>query len=204
MSPRFRIGWLRRLLSAKLLLSIAASALTIWAFVPYIRDIRNGTYTPHFFSWIIWAITTTIVAIAQFSAKGGLGAWPILLSGLITAYVAYLAFTKKSTLRITRTDWVFFWGALLSIPVWYLTADPLWSVIILTTIDLFGFWPTLRKSWTHPQEESSGFYVLMGIRNLLACIALESYSWTTLLFPALIALGCGLVIGILYYRKKPR
>ncbi|MES9971296.1 MAG: hypothetical protein ABW092_14785 [Candidatus Thiodiazotropha sp.] len=47
---------------------------------------------PHVFSWVIWGSTTFIVFLAQLEAGGGVGAWPIGISGLITLFIALLAF----------------------------------------------------------------------------------------------------------------
>lgn len=65
-------------------LSAVAIVLTFAAFVPYIRTIISGTTKPHVFSWVIWGATTFVVFLAQLEGKGGVGAWPIGVSGSIT------------------------------------------------------------------------------------------------------------------------
>ena len=84
----------------KELLSILAIALTFIAYLPYIRSIRQGKTKAHVFSWVIWGFTTIIVFLAQLADKGGAGAWPIGVSGIITIYVAFLAYTKNSTILL--------------------------------------------------------------------------------------------------------
>ena len=76
----------------KELLSAIAIVLTFLAFLPYIRSIFQGKTKPHVFSWVIWGSTTFIVFLAQLADKGGAGAWPIGVSGIITIYVALLAY----------------------------------------------------------------------------------------------------------------
>lgn len=186
----------------KELLSAIAIILTLVAFFPYIRSILQGKTKPHVFSWIIWGVTTFIVFLAQLADKGGAGAWPIGLSGLITMYVAWLAYRNKSDLTITRTDWIFFILALGSLPIWYVTSNPLWSVIILTSVDLMGFVPTFKKAYSHPFEEQLGLFVIMAVRNLVCIAALENYSMTTLLFPAAIAIACAIFIAMVLSRRK--
>ena len=75
-------------------LSAIAIILTLVAFIPYIRSIQSGKTKPHVFSWIIWASVTFIVFLAQLSDSAGAGAWPIGISGVITLYVAVLAYRK--------------------------------------------------------------------------------------------------------------
>lgn len=183
-------------------LSAIAIALTFIAFYPYIHSILKGKTKPHVFSWVIWGSTTFVVFLAQLADKGGAGAWPIGVSGVITIYVAVLAYIKKSDITITRTDWLFFITAMTSLPLWYLTSDPLSAVVILTAVDLFGFVPTFRKAYASPFEEKLTFFVLVAVRNLIAILALAHYSLTTLLFPAVTAVACLVFIVMVMYRRR--
>ena len=173
-------------------LSAVAIAITFIAFFPYIRSIMQGQIKPHVFSWVIWGSTTFVVFLAQLEDNGGAGAWPIGVSGIITLFIALLAYIKRSDITITRTDWVFFILAISSLPFWYFTSDPLWAVVTLTTVDVFGFAPTVRKAYLAPYSESLLFFSLFTVRNLIVIIALENYSVTTVLFPAVIAAACSL------------
>jgi hypothetical protein len=186
----------------KELLSAAAIVLTFAIFVPYIRSIRRGLTKPHVFSWVIWALGTFVVFLAQLAGSGGLGAWPVGVSGVITAYVAVLAYSKHSDTSITRSDWVFLIIALAALPCWYLTSDPLWAVVILTGVDLAGFGPTFRSAYSRPDHERIGFYALAAVRNLLAVLALEHYSLTTVLFPAAVGVACVAFVAMVAWRRK--
>lgn len=185
----------------KEILSTVAIALTFIAFYPYIRSIIQGSVKPHVFSWVIWGATTFIVFLAQLEDSAGTGAWPIGVSGCISIFIALLAYIKQADIAITRTDWVFFVSAMSSLPFWYFTSDPLWAVVILTTIDVLGFGPTARKSYHYPYSESLLFYALFMARNLIVIMALENYSVITVLFPAVIAAACMLLIIMMTYRR---
>jgi hypothetical protein len=182
-------------------LSAAAIVLTFAIFVPYIRSIRRGETKPHVFSWVIWALGTFVVSLAQLAGSGGVGAWPIGVSGLITAYIAVLAYHNQSDTAITRADWVFFTVAVAALPCWFLTSDPLWAVVILTGVDLAGFGPTFRSAYSRPHDERPGFYALAALRNLLAVLALEHYSLTTVLFPAAVGVACLAFVAMVAYRR---
>jgi hypothetical protein len=189
-------------MSYKELLSAVAIVITFVAYLPYIRLILKGTVRPHVFSWVIWGTTTFVVFLAQLEDDGGAGAWPIGVSGVITIVIALLAYIKRADVRITKTDWLFFGSAMTSLPLWYFTSDPLWAVVILTTVDLFGFGPTLRKVYAQPHSESLLFYFLFALRNAIAIAALENYSTTTLLFPVLTAIACLLLVVMAGYRRR--
>ena len=193
----------------KELLAAAAIVLTFAMFVPYIRSIHQGRTKPHAFSWIIWSLGTLIVFFAQSAARGGFGAWPIGVSGLITAYIAVLAYRRHSDRSITKTDWVFLTIALAALPCWFLTSNPLAAVLLLTAVDLAGFGPTFRAAYASPHDERLGFYSLGVARNGLAIAALQEYSVTTVLFPAAVGVACAafvtmVAIGGLDLRARER
>jgi len=182
-------------------ISALALALTLYAFYPYLRDIARGSVKPHVFSWVIWGITTFAVFLAQLAAGGGLGAWVVGVSGCLSMSVAVLAYVKRGDVAITRVDWAFFLAALAALPLWYVTADPLWAVIVLTTVDLLGFGPTVRKAWHQPAQESLGFFGLFLLRNVLVIVALDSRTATTVLFPGAIAAACAGVMLMIVARR---
>jgi hypothetical protein len=186
----------------KEILSAVAIGLTFASFFPYIRSVLRGRTKPHVFSWMIWGSTTLVVFAAQLADGGGAGAWPIGFSGVITLFVAALAYVKRSDISITRTDRLFLLAAATSLPCWYLTADPLWAVVILTVVDIMGFGPTFRKAFHHPFDEQLTFFVLMAIRNGVAAVALENYSLTTLMFPTVMAFACAVFIAMVFTRRR--
>jgi hypothetical protein len=157
------------------ILSVFAIAFTLIAFAPYIRSIIKDKIKPHVFSWFIWDSTT---------------------------FVVFLAYVKRADISITKTDWLFLISAISSLPLWYFTSDPLWAVIILTVVDVLGFGPTVRKAYFMPHSESLLFFALFTARNLIVILALENYSVTTVLFPAVIAAVCTLLLVMIFYRRR--
>lgn len=189
-------------MTLKAILSLVAIGLTFLAFIPYISSIMKGTTKPHVFSWIIWGATTFVVFLAQLDDNGGVGAWPIGVSGIITIVIACLAYTKRGDVSITTSDWIFFMMAMSALLLWHLLKDPLWAVVVLTVVDSIGFIPTVRKVYHAPYSEPLSFIILFFLRNILVILALEHYSVTTVLFPAVIAIDCVLLITLIMIRRQ--
>jgi hypothetical protein len=186
----------------KEILSGLTTLLTLIAFFPYVRAILKKETQPHLFSWIIWGLTTCLVFVAQLTGGGGIGAWPTGISGLISLYIAVMAYRYKADTHITRMDWICLMGALLSIPLWAVTSDPFWAVLLLTTIDTIGFVPTIRKAYHQPFSENMTMYLIMLFRNLVGILALETYSATTILFPAVMSLTIVLAVPVIWFRRQ--
>lgn len=188
----------------KYLFSLTATLLTFIGFYPYLRGIFLGLIKPHVFSWVIWGISTLIIFFAQLHDNAGAGAWPIGVSACITLFIAALAYLKRADITITQTDWIFFISAMASIPFWFFTDSPLVTVIILTTIDVLGFGPTIRKAWQDPYSEPLLFFGIFSLRNLMVLMAIEHYSATTVLFPTATGIACLLLVFLIIYRRSNR
>jgi hypothetical protein len=190
----------------KELLAATGVVLTFVAYLSYIASILHGTTRPHAFSWIVWGATTFIAFLGQMADSGGPGTWPIGVSGLVAIVVAVLAYLRRGDHAITRVDWAFFIAALASLPLWWITKDPLSAVVVLTAVDLLGFGPTIRRAFTHPYDEQLTLFVILAARNLISIAALQHYSLTTVLFPGATAIACvGFVALVAWWRRlSPR
>ena len=179
-----------------------AIVLTLVSFYPYIRSIQKGETKPHYFSWIIWGLTTTLSSFTQLADSGGVGAYSVFIAGIICFYIAYLAYQQKRDYTIDRGDLITFYVALGSLVVWYITSNPLWTALILTMVDSIGFIPTFKKSYNYPWEEHIGFYLLISVKNLFSIVAMENYTITTTIFLWVINILSVFFIFFLLWRRK--
>lgn len=170
----------------------------------YIFSIYKGETRPHPFSWSIWGLLTLIGYFAQISDSGGVGAIITLLSAIISFVIAGIGYVKRKNIVISRSDKWAFILSLLAIPLWLITDTPLWSVILITIIDGAGFYPTFRKSWHAPEQESCLSYALGGFKHVFTILALENYSVITTLFPFSLVLTNFALITMIYIRKRKR
>jgi len=182
--------------------SLIAIVLTLISFYPYIVSIKRGETKPHYFSWIIWGLTTTLSAFAQLADNGGVGAYSVLIAGALCFYIAYLSYKQKRDYMIELSDWIVFYIAIGSLGIWYITSTPLWTAIILTLVDSIGFIPTFKKAYEYPWEEHIGFYLIVSLKNIFAIIAMENYSITTTIFLWVIMLLGIIFIFFLLWRRK--
>lgn len=167
----------------------------------YLWQIYRGRIKPHLFSWIIWVIILSVDFAAQYVEKSGPGTWALATSITACLFVI-IAACYRGEKYITKGDWAAFIMALLAIPVWLMTDNPLWAVIMITGIEVVSIYPTFRKSWIKPVEEGVFLFSTGAAQFLLSIFAQENITWTTALYPAsVVVVNMSLVCMLLYRRR---
>lgn len=170
-------------------------------FIPYIVDIIRARTKPHSFSWFIWSILTGTAFAGQVAGEAGVGAW-VTAVNCATCFGIFVLSMKYGERHITRSDCITFACAIAAIPLWLFTKVPLYSMILVTAIDILGFYPTFRKSWNKPHEETIIAYALSGIMYAFGVAALEKYAVLTVLYPlSLVISNLGFVSYALWRRR---
>lgn len=185
----------------KIILVTLAIVIAVFNYGTYLRAIFQGKFRPHLFSWGVWALLAGIAFAAQWSENAGPGLWltfTITVGGILIAAVSWF----KGDRNYTKSDWWCLAFALLAIPLWLITQDPLWSVILVTVIDIVATWPTLRKSWQDPKHESAQAFFLATIHPLLSIGAMTVFSITTVLYLAVVGLLNLTTAVLIIYRRK--
>lgn len=186
---------------SKEFLGILASVISFAGYVPYFRDILKGKTRPHIFSWIIWMLLTGIVFCAQIVKDAGPGAWVTGLTCLICVAVVVLTI-RQGDRSITRSDWISFLLALVAIPVWRAMNDPTLAVVLVTFVYSMAYYPTFRKSFSRPHEETLFAYVLSALKSVFSIMATQSFSIATLLYPIAVSVMNALFIGMVIWRRR--
>ncbi|MBU6236098.1 MAG: hypothetical protein KGQ41_09655 [Alphaproteobacteria bacterium] len=180
----------------------SAVAISLAAMVPYLISTWKGTTRPHIFSWGIWGIFNLIGGLAQIVDHGGPGAW-VNIAGAGTCWLgALFGYMRGGTRDITRSDCFAASGAIVGIIPWVLTNDPLWSVIIITIIDMLAFYPSFRKGWIKPHEDMPLVYWVSALKHALGIAALTNFSITTVLFSASLVLTNSAYVLMLTARRR--
>lgn len=183
------------------IITILASLLGLYAFYPYIRDTLRGKTHPHVFSWVVWGLLMIIAFFAQVSEGAGPAAAVTGIFALLNLVVVALAL-RHGERAITRSDWVMLVTALLAIPLWLATKNPVWSVILISMIDVVAFIPTFRKSWGKPGEETLQTYILCGASFALSLLVVEAVSLSTILYPATLMATNAVFVAMVVLRRR--
>lgn len=182
-------------------LMIAGVVLAAQNYFVYTVQTLKGVFKPHMFSWGIWTLLSAIAFAAQWSKDAGPGVWQTAFMTLGVAVITVVAYFKGDR-NYTRSDWICLAFSILAIPLWALTNDPLWSVILITIIDLVATWPTIRKTWQKPHQESARAFATAALTCFLGFASLSVLTVTTGLYMGTItAVNIGITVMILLRRK---
>lgn len=167
----------------------------------YIRSILKGETRPHLFTWLVWTTLGCIGFAAMVHDNAGPAIWALGATSLLCLSTALLSL-KYGEKTFTRGDKISLIASLSAIIPWLLTNDPLGSVILISIIDGVAFYPTIRKSWNKPHEESLFAYNMGSLKFGLSVLAISNFTLTNALYPATIVfLNTGFVIMCLIRRR---
>ncbi len=185
----------------KILISIISCILVLVGYVPYIIDILKRKTIPHAFTFFIWAIAELIIWALQVHGGAGVGAWVTFVLFLVLTFV-FLLSLKYGEKGITTSDIIFLILSLISLALWVVIDQPIWSIILIVLTDVLGFIPTIRKSWNKPYSETVFTWQMGTIRHGVSIFALQQFNILTLLFPVVWTL-CNFLFSIfLIIRRK--
>ncbi|HYF04637.1 MAG TPA: hypothetical protein VEA59_00545 [Patescibacteria group bacterium] len=185
----------------KTVISIIAVLLTFGGYAPYIRDVLQKKTTPHAFTWFVWTLASAIACALQISGGAGPGAWVTLAVVLICLLIFVLSL-RNGHKDITRTDVVFLILSLMALGLWLVAKLPIWSNILIVTVDVLGFAPTIRKSWSKPYSETLVTYKITALRHGLSIFAQQQYNILTTLYPVAWTAANALFSLLLILRRR--
>jgi len=191
------------MLLSKDALGLLSLAITAAAYTLYIwQTARDKDIQPHPVSWFLFGLATTVAFLAQWVRGGGPGSWVTAITALVCFVISGLSFFKY--------EWTFSWSdgvsaSFTSIAViFFLSAkNPMYAAVFATSADIAGYYPTIKKGWHKPLNDSVTSFALNSAKFIPALFALESYSLATWLYPAvLVMMNFAVAAGLLVRRKQ--
>lgn len=155
-------------------LQVLAGFMTALCAVPYVRSIRRGEARPQRTSWFIFAVLTTVAAIAQIVDGASAGAF--------LAVGAAISFTTIFALSIRHgeggsgiPDAIAMVLLVVGLVGWWATDDPFVAVVAVILGEFPAVALTVAKTWRQPSSEAFSTWVIDGIAGIIA--AATVWSW---------------------------
>ena len=184
------------------LFALAAVILATIRYATYFYTIYQGKTKPHAFSWLLWGSVTGVGTIAQFELNAGPAAWALGFVSVTCLFISALSFFIGEK-DYKRSDWAALVICLCAIPLWQITNNPMFAILVVILIDGLSYWPTVRKSYHKPDTEPPISYFLAGLRYFLMLFAVPEPTWQNLAYPfSLMAIDWCFVAYIVVRRKQ--
>ncbi len=163
------------------LCALMATGIGLVSFYAYVQAIFQLKTKPHIYTWLIWAVTQTIAVVGMYRGGAGIGGLGFVF-GVVFIYIIFLLSFKFGTKNITFGDSISLALAVCCLVVWWQFDNLLYAVLLATLIDVFGYVPTLRKSYEEPGSEHTATWVGFSLACFLALISLEQYNLLSALY----------------------
>jgi hypothetical protein len=185
----------------KTILGLIAVVIGFIGYADYVRDIFRGNCKPHLFTWIIWLCVTSIALLGQLSDNAGAGAWTTIFGVIFCLFIVSLSFKYGSKTRY-KSDYYCLIGVGFAMTLYFITHTLVWSVLLISMIDVMGFIPSIRKSLKNPHNENATLYQLCSIRDIFSIFALSHISFLTAFYPICLFIINGSFGLYLWWRQK--
>ncbi|MEI7451703.1 MAG: hypothetical protein WCK37_00705 [Candidatus Falkowbacteria bacterium] len=185
----------------KIVFAVIAALIGVLAFLPYFRDIFRLKTKPHIYTWLIWAITQTTAIVGIIRGGGSWGALNLIVGTVFVVGIFLFSF-KYGSKNITRQDTFVLFAALGAILVWWQLDKLTLAVIMVSIIDVLGYFPSFRKVYQEPWSETLSSWLLFSVSNIFAIMALDKYNLLTVTYLTLISLANIVMFLICFVRRR--
>lgn len=181
------------------LLLLAMSA-ALYGYIHYGREIPKKTLRPRPFTWLIWGVLSTCVAIIQIRNGADLGTIGALL-GAASGYVLAGMSWFYGHRHVHGADIVSLLLAITLLFMWGVVGDAA-TAVAATLVYLVGFIPTVIRAYKAPKNERQAPFAMAVIKYSISFVLLGSVSVATAVYPVVLALANLLFLLMLIYRRK--
>lgn len=185
----------------KIIFAILASIIYIIGPIPYVRDIFLHKTKPHSYSWLIWCVLQTTIAVVMLRGGAGEGSVPVILSSIICGFIFILSLWH-GTSNIKSFDLICLIGALFAIGIYLFLHNGLLSVILVVAIDFIALLPTLRKTYQEPNTETMSLYLLGFLGHIFSLFAIANFTIITSLYLISVAITNFACVGVILLARK--
>ena len=184
-------------------LGLASAALSILAFLPYLRAVATGRARPHRGCWLVWAVVCSVSLAAMWAdlPPANLAFVGAQVGG--TVAVAALAAIRGVGPMLRRRDLPMLGGAAAGLTLWAATDEPGLALAATIGTCLVAGCGTVAQAWRHPERETPATWLLFLAAALLALAAVPAPEPLLLAYPLyLVTLYGAVAVALLRPRRR--
>jgi hypothetical protein len=184
----------------QLLLGVAGGVLGIIDYLLYARSILRGRTRPNAATWVGTGAVWFVALVSYFLAGARDTLWFVLASTAGSFLVAVLSL--RYGVKWQRADFICLAGAVAAGALGLLTDSPLNALYVAMAVDFLAIFPTMAKTWKHPDWEEAFPWVVTVAASLLTVMAV-ALPWKVEIaaYPLYLLAVNGAVLALIYRPK---
>ena len=139
----------------------------------------------------MWSLAPFIATAASLSDGGRWEVLPVFMSGFCPFMIFVASFVNKdATWELHWFDYACGGASFLALFLWTITRDPTIAIVLAILADGLAALPTMKKSWSHPETETSLTYLAASLAASTSFLAISDWRFNEYAFPVyLVTLG---------------
>jgi hypothetical protein len=191
-----------KMLLSKSGLGLLSLAIMFAAYTIYIRQtVRDKQIQPHPVSWFLFGLATSVAFLAQWVRGAGPGSWVTATTSVVCFIISGLSFFKNRW-ELSWSDGISATLTVSALFAFFYAKSAMYAAIFATSADVAGYFPSIKKGWQKPFNDSVSSFTLNSVKFIPAIFALESYSLATCLLPITLVFMNGGVATLLLIRRQ--
>jgi hypothetical protein len=168
----------------------------------YIYTIITRRTVPNFTGWFIIALSMSFLFFSSLTSGAWHSIWLIWVLAVLHIIEAWLAL-YYGVFRITRFERSLIALAFVSLVIWYVTDNPLYTILINTAIDTMGMISIAYKLFRFPETEDTIAWVVSALMYGIDMLAVTQWNTENALFITINFIECS-IIAALTFRHMDR
>ena len=171
----------------------------------YVVDTLRGRTQPNRVTWLLWAAAPLLAFAVEVDDHVGIIALMTFMYGFGPLVVFAASFVnRRSVWALGRLDYVCGVLSVAGTIGWLVTRQGLVALAASVVADALAGFPTMVKSWRHPETESASAYVAGFVSAVITLLTVKHASVTVVTFPLYIAIVTLVAVALVAGRLGPR
>jgi hypothetical protein len=180
---------------------IFGAMLNLVGSTSYLVATIKGKTKPNRVTWFLWALAPLIAFSAEIKEGVGLQSLMTFMVGFGPLLIFVGSFiNRKSVWRLSLFDYVCGGLSLLGLVLWLLTRQGNIAIIFSIAADGLAAVPTLAKSFTEPESESSYVFGLGATSAAITLLTIDNWNFAHYGFPLYILIICLILFGLIQFK----
>ena len=182
------------------LLGVVAGVIGFIDYLIYARSVMRGKTRPNAATWIGTSAVWFVVLVSYFLVGARDTLWFVIASTAGSFLVALL--TVRYEVKWQRSDFVCLTGAAGVGAIGFLTESPLNALYAAMGVDFLALFPTMAKTWKHPNWEEPFPWIVTVAASVLTVMAVAlPWELEIAAYPVYLLIMNGVVLALIYRPK---